>query len=505
MSLVGNSNEEKIWNFLYNRINNPYGVAGLMGNLFAESSLMSNNLQNTYEKSLGYTDTSYVNAVDNGEYKNFVHDAAGFGLAQWTYWSRKKNLLDYAKSKGKSIGDLEMQLEFLYKELSEDYVSVLNTLKCATTVKMASDSVLINFERPADQSNAVKNIRAGYAQTYYNKYATSNANSKSSAVNNTIRCYVSEVIAVAVAEIGYKEKASNSNLDDKTANSGNNNYTKYARDFDEKWPNWYNGKKQGYAWCDMFVDHCFLTAYGYQNALRLLCQPEKSAGAGCTYSLGYYRAKGQFYESNPMAGDQIFFGTSISNSTHTGIVEKVTGSVVYTIEGNTSDQVARRSYMLNDKNIIGYGRPAYDDETGGATIGSNINGSTSSNTKSDDIIYIVAYGDTLSGIAAKYKTTYQKLAEYNNIQNPNVISVGQKIRIPTINSTNVRRNYNIGDVVMCKATTHYTNANAIIGSACKPGQARVTGVSIGAKHPYHVIHADNNGTVYGWVDENDVE
>lgn len=173
-------------------------------------------------------------------------------------------------------------------------------------------------------------------------------------------CNAAKVLAVAVAEIGYKEKKSNAQLDDKTANAGSGNYTKYARDFDQKYPRWYNGKKNGYAWCDMFVDWCFLTAYGYENALRLLCQPEKSAGAGCTYSLRYYKNKGQFHTSGPKPGDQIFFGTSLDNSTHTGIVEKVTAQKVYTIEGNTSDQVARRNYALSNSRILGYGRPAYD-------------------------------------------------------------------------------------------------------------------------------------------------
>ena len=173
-------------------------------------------------------------------------------------------------------------------------------------------------------------------------------------------CDASKVIAIAAAEIGYKEKASNTSLDDKTANAGSGNYTKYARDFDQKYPKWYNGKKNGFAWCDMFVDWCFLTAYGYENALRLLCQPEKSAGAGCTYSLRYYKAKGQFHTSGPKPGDQIFFGTSLDNSTHTGIVEKVTAKMVYTIEGNTSDRVARRSYSLTNSRILGYGRPVYD-------------------------------------------------------------------------------------------------------------------------------------------------
>ena len=168
------------------------------------------------------------------------------------------------------------------------------------------------------------------------------------------------MIAVAVTQIGYKEKASNASLDDSTANAGSGNYTKYARDFDQKYPNWYNGKKNGFAWCDMFVDWCFLTAFGYEKALALLCQPEKSAGAGCTYSLRYFNNRGQFHTSNPQAGDQIFFGTSLDNATHTGIVEKVTSSKVTTIEGNTSDQVARRNYSLSNSRILGYGRPAYD-------------------------------------------------------------------------------------------------------------------------------------------------
>ena len=84
-----------------------------MGNLYAESGLSPINLQNSYNTKLKYSDAAYTDAVDNGKYTNFVKDSAGYGLAQWTYWSRKQNLLNYAKSTGKSIGDLNMQLEFL--------------------------------------------------------------------------------------------------------------------------------------------------------------------------------------------------------------------------------------------------------------------------------------------------------------------------------------------------------------------------------------------------------
>lgn len=164
------ADERKIWDFLMAKIGNAYGVAGLMGNLYAESALRSYNLQQTYEKSLGMTDTSYTNAVDNGAYTNFVKDKAGYGLVQWTYHSRKQGLMDYCKSKGTSIGDLQMQLEYMWKELGW-YGSVLNTLKAAKSVLEASNAVLFNYEAPADQGEAMQKKRAAYGQDYYDRYA----------------------------------------------------------------------------------------------------------------------------------------------------------------------------------------------------------------------------------------------------------------------------------------------------------------------------------------------
>ena len=160
-----------IWDFLKKEGFSDFGVAGLMGNLDAESALRPNNLQDTYSRSLGLSDAEYTAKVDNGTYTNFVRDSAGYGLAQWTYWSRKENLLNYAKSKKKSIGDLEMQLEFLVQELIISYKnSVYNILVNATTVQQASDVVLMNFERPAN-AVAQKSKRAAMGQVYYDKYA----------------------------------------------------------------------------------------------------------------------------------------------------------------------------------------------------------------------------------------------------------------------------------------------------------------------------------------------
>ena len=163
--------EEKIWSYLKAQGLTDAGAAGMMGNIYAESGLRPNNLQNSYEGKLGMTDAEYTELVDKGSYTNFARDSAGYGLCQWTYWSRKEALLAHAKAAGKSIGDLEMQLSFLMKELEQGYKSLLSTLKTATTVRAASDAVLLQFERPADQSEAAKARRAGYGQTYYDKYA----------------------------------------------------------------------------------------------------------------------------------------------------------------------------------------------------------------------------------------------------------------------------------------------------------------------------------------------
>lgn len=182
--------------------------------------------------------------------------------------------------------------------------------------------------------------------------------------------YASTIIALAQNEIGYLEKASNSQLDSKTANAGYNNWTKYARDLDNI-SGFFNGPKNGYPWCASFYCWLFVKSFGVEQARKMLYLPVNSLAAGCDYALGYYKKNGAFY-SAPKAGDQIFFSSSRGGVAHTGLVEKVTASTVYTIEGNTSTSagviangggVCRKSYSIGYSRIIGYGRPKYDAES----------------------------------------------------------------------------------------------------------------------------------------------
>lgn len=172
--------------------------------------------------------------------------------------------------------------------------------------------------------------------------------------------YVEDLLYVAEKEIGYLEKNNCNNLDNKTAAAGTGNYTKYGRDL-VKWIG--SPYANGVAWCDMFVDWCFVTAFGVDKAKELL-------GGWSAYtptSASYFQKMGRWYSSNPQAGDVIFYKNE-TRICHTGIVYKVDATSVYTIEGNTSEGsdvipngggVARKCFKLNNTRIAGYGRPAY--------------------------------------------------------------------------------------------------------------------------------------------------
>lgn len=149
-------------------------------------------------------------------------------------------------------------------------------------------------------------------------------------------------IAKANSQLGYHETGKN--------------ITKYADDFDNKYPNFYNTKKQGAEWCDMFYDWCLVTTFGEDTGRQMLYQPWKSAGAGCKFSAEYYNNAKAFYKTNPQRGDQIFFYVSGAIN-HTGMVIDVNGDTITTIEGNCGDAVKQNTYKTSNSKIAGYGRP----------------------------------------------------------------------------------------------------------------------------------------------------
>ena len=154
---------EKIWSTLLAFLRNPYGTAGLMGNIQAESGFDPGIV----EKRSGLTGKQYLDSIVR---ESFINDGYGFGLCQWTYKEHKARLYDDAMKAGKKLDDLDFQLGYIIADLKR-FSSVLATLKTAVSVKEASDDVMCRYLKPADQSEKAKAKRASYGQGILDRYA----------------------------------------------------------------------------------------------------------------------------------------------------------------------------------------------------------------------------------------------------------------------------------------------------------------------------------------------
>lgn len=336
-------NERKIYDFFESKGLSPMGIYGLMGNLKDESGLHPRNLQNSYEKKLGYTDDSYTEAVDSGSYKNFVRDAAGYGLAQWTYSARKENLLNYARKCNASVGDLDMQLEFMYQEL-QGYKKVFAVLQAAASIREASDIVLTQYERPADQSENAKRRRASYGEEIC---AMLTGVENDSLVQLTEAEARQKVISIAVSWYGRKEAdGSHRSIIDLY-----NGHVPLAAGYRVKYTD---------SWCAAFGSAAAIAA-GYTDIIPMECS--------CGRMIALFQKLGRWEENDayiPSPGDYIFYdwndkgiGDCIGWPEHVGIVVSVFGNTIRVIEGNKDDAVGYREMEVNGRYIRGYGIPDY--------------------------------------------------------------------------------------------------------------------------------------------------
>ena len=329
------------------------GACAVLGQIQHEGAFISNNA----EDSKKVVDTIYTRQVDNGiiSKQQFMYDRIGYGYAQWTYPDRKGKMYDFHRARGKSIGDSDTQIDFLIWEIQHDFPVQWRMVTNSHDLETCSWELLDKWENP-DGKERQKLIRYKSSEDFYKQFKDLDLEGTSTMTKQEA---IDLVLNLARSELGYHEKASNSQLDDKTANSGSGNWTKYARDIDSL-RNFYNTAKNGYMWCDVFYDWLFVKCFGPDLGRQMLCQPLNSAGAGCLYSVQYYKQYGRWHTGSPEPGDQIFFTYAPGEYSHTGLVESVSGGVVTTIEGNTSDSVGRRSYAIGSSTIAGYGRPRWE-------------------------------------------------------------------------------------------------------------------------------------------------
>lgn len=536
MGLNGKTNEEKIWNYFKCKGFNDFGTAGMMGNLYAESGLKPNNLQNTGNTKLGMTDDEYVAAIDNGTYTKdqFVYDKQGAFLAQWTYWSRKKALYEFMVSRGVSIGDLEMQLDFIYKELTENYKSLVTTLKTATSVLEASNAVLLKYERPADQSETVQKRRASYGQSYYDKYANKTTTSASTElkygendiVDFTGTVHYASANAVSgsackagVARVSKTAKGSHpyhlirvsgggstvygwvdeadikglhkENTTDETdkqtggttmgfTNSSLVSYTKIS-------PN--RTKNRNHA-IDTITIHCVVGQCSVETLGNIFAPTSRQASSN--YGVGYDGRIGMYVEEK----DRSWCSSNAAND-HRAITIEVASDTTH-------------PYAVKDKALA-----ALIELVADICKRNGIKKLVWSTNKSDRVNHKNGCNMTVHRDYANKSCPgdylYNKhgyIAAEVNKRLGVTESTTPTPTTPTPAPSTSKLQFKEGDIVNFAGGKHYGSASAANGTNVKASKAKVTSTYEAGKHPYHLRAVNDKGAfisgVYGWVDASTV-
>lgn len=435
--------ERLMWERLSKEGYNDFGVAAVIGNIFAESGLESTNLQNTFNKKFGMTDAEYTAKVDNGTYKNFINDKAGYGLAQWTFYTRKEALYNYLKSKGKSIGDFEGQLEFLCIEL-RGYTKVTSVLNRATSVKEASNAVLFDFENPANKSESVQNKRASYSQVYYDKYAKSNVKEDSTMSNSSlVNCVV-------------------------------------------KSPN-HSGKRTHAI--DTLTPHCVVGQLGAEAIGGCFTSPSRSAS--CNYGIG-------------VDGRVVLCVDECNRSWCTSSNENDQRAVTIECASDKTEPYAFNTTVYNKLIELCVDICRRNGKNKVVWLGSKEK-ELAYVPKSNEM-RLTAHR-WFANKSCPGNWLYSRYAELANAINKALgsgSSTPTPAPTPSTPSSSGTK-FAKGDVVNFKGNKHYVSSTGNSGSACKPGKATITAEAKGAAHPYHVVAVKGEGsTVYGWVNETDL-
>lgn len=355
--MVNYDSEKKAFEMFLKAGMTPAGAAGLIGNLQAESDGFFANrveylcLKRLKESGKIYTDESYTADLDSGKIscEEFLHPLPGkqygYGLAQWTSPGRKIRLWNYAHEKGVSIANIEMQLEFLLKELNDTYEHVMQVLKTSTSIRSASDYVLRHFEQPAGITETYCKCRAERGQKFYDTYKKE-VEKVSVTANN--------ILDIMRGWIGRREYDGSH----KAIIDIYNSHKPLAR-----------GYAVGYtdSWCDVTVSAAAIKA-GAVDLIGTECGVEEH--------VQIFKKKGIWIEDGtitPKPGDIIVYNwdqrTQPNNgyADHIGVVESVANGIITTIEGNYQDSVRRRKISVGNGYIRGYARPKYGQTSNGST------------------------------------------------------------------------------------------------------------------------------------------
>ena len=168
--------KETIWQYLKSKGFSNVAAAALMGNMEAESNCVPFRLQGDfttdYQRSVEYTQRMDAGTISRNDFIYYSPGGGGYGLMQWTYWSRKAGLYDLAQEQGVSVGDTFIQVEWLVRELWQpEFKPVLEVLQNSVSIRECCAYLVRRYLKPADQSDAVCAYRAKLAREIYNEFA----------------------------------------------------------------------------------------------------------------------------------------------------------------------------------------------------------------------------------------------------------------------------------------------------------------------------------------------
>lgn len=236
-----------------------------------------------------------------------------------------------------------------------------------------------------------------------------------------------------------------------------------------KYNDWYYGRHvsgSDYPWCAVFVCWC-----SNQAGIPTDIVP-KTASVTTLYD--FYRKQGLFQKKGngykPKAGDILI--QKSGGASHTGIVYASDDSKFYTIEGNTSNSVAKRQYSYNDSKLTGFGTPNYTGEVMNGTV-DNLPGDSLDNTGSgtgsgeslgvgsyDYTRYTVQSGDTIQSIAKKFNCTPAMIVFINNLSSTELKS-GQVLDVPTASGVESNPASGVGPITK-KHTTEISISHPVV-------------------------------------------
>lgn len=457
MAVILNENSKKLWEFFRKAGCSEWGVAGLMGNLWAESCLRSINLQDGNEKKFGLTDVQYTSLVDSGTYsaEKFANDGAGYGLAQWTWHTRKAKLLSFAKSKGKSVGDFDMQMEFLKVELTNAFGSLWTVLKTSKNIRSASDAVLTQFEVPYDMSEIVRKTRAGYGEEFYKAYSGA-AGGSSGAVSGS--------------------GGISTGIDWKTPCKTAVELSCRCREIATKYKTLYVHGCFGTPLRDDFISY-YLTNTSYNS------QPERQRmiknasddtfGFDCVNLI-----KGVLWGWKGDKGNRY-------------------GGAVYKTNGvpdiNADMMIKQCSGVSKDLSKIEIGEALWMQGHIGIYIGDGL--AVECTPKWENKVQITSVNRTISGYNRRDWTSHGKL--------PYVSYTGSAEEVGSGTSSE-KKSFEVGEIVTFAGGSQYYSSVSLSPSSikAKPGKAKITVVATSpwVKHPYHIVGVSGGSDVHGWVD-----